>query len=157
MLRSNYLIINKKPQEFETIRIAGRVAVFLGKDGRPLDHGTLVLDDSVYALLSCEQVRTVAFVIDRQGERKVEGVLWQTDGEYREWSSALAAALGRRPVKQDFRIYNYARSIAQKLDEGVRLRVTEAVDESSMTVCPECGMLNPKGTEYCLECGAELP
>ncbi|MBQ6388445.1 MAG: zinc-ribbon domain-containing protein [Mogibacterium sp.] len=25
-----------------------------------------------------------------------------------------------------------------------------------MVKCPECGMLNPAGSEYCLDCGAEI-
>ena len=41
-------------------------------------------------------------------------------------------------------------------DAGVQVKIADAVDESEMLVCPECGMLNPKGSEYCLDCGAEL-
>lgn len=53
MITSNYLIINKKPQKFSSMRIAGRAAVFLDADGRPLDFGVLALDESIYAMLEC--------------------------------------------------------------------------------------------------------
>ena len=44
----------------------------------------------------------------------------------------------------------------EKLRDGVQIKVTDALDTSDMEVCPECGMLNPKGSPYCLDCGAEI-
>ena len=55
MITSNYLIINKKPQKFSTMRIAGKAAVFIDTDGRPVDFGVLALDDSIYTMLVCAQ------------------------------------------------------------------------------------------------------
>lgn len=156
MITSNYLIINKKPQKFTGMRIVGRAAVFLDAGGKPVDFGVLALDDSIYTMLVCNTFRLVMLVIDRHGERRVEGIFWLTDEDFEACVSGISEAAGIRPSVQDTKISSYAWSIAAKLDQGVRIRVTDAVDDSDMTVCPECGMLNPKGAEYCLECGAEL-
>ena len=157
MLASNYLIINKKPQKFKEMRIAGRTAVFIAENGRPLDFGVLALDDSIYTMMSCEQVNLMMMVIDRQGSRTVEGIFWQTAEGFEQGADAIKKASGLKISKQDLKINSYAWSIAKKLDEGVRVKVTDAVDASDMVVCPECGMLNPKGSPYCLDCGADLP
>lgn len=156
MLTSNYLIINKRPQKFSSMRIAGKAAVFTDEAGRPVDFGVLALDDSIYTMLVCSEFRLTMLVIDRHGERRVEGIFWLTDEDYEACVSGLAETAGLRPSVQDSKINSYAWSIAKKLDEGVRVKVADALDKSGMTVCPECGMLNPEGAEYCLDCGADL-
>ena len=156
MVRHNYLIINKKPQRFSEMRLAGKTAVFLDEEGRPLDFGVLSLGGPVYAILGCGQVQLLMLVIDKGSERIVEGIFWKNENDYRECAARFEEAAGMRISKQDLRISSYAWSIAKKLDEGVRIKVADAVDTSDMAVCPECGMLNPKGTPYCLDCGAEM-
>ena len=156
MLTNNYLIINKRAQAFSEMKIAGKTAVFVNDAVKVLDFGVTALDDTVYAILTCEEVKLVMLVIDRQGERRVEGIFWKEEDDYRKGAEAIGRASGMRLSKQDLKISSYAWSIAKKLDDGVRIKVTDALDTSDMTVCPECGMMNPKGTPYCLECGAEL-
>lgn len=156
MLKDNYLIINKKPQAFSEMRIAGRTAVFIGADGKPLDFGVLPLDESIYAMMSCRQVKLVMLVTDRQEEIRVTGIFWKKEEDFEDGAARLAAVSGRRMSKQDLKISNYAWAVAKKLEKGVRIKVTDAVNESEMTVCPECGMLNPNNSPYCLDCGAEL-
>lgn len=138
------------------MKLAGRTAVFVDGDGRPIDFGVLPLTDSLYAMMSCDQVRLIMMVTDRQGEHNVIGVLWKDESEYAEDRARLVDAADIRLYRRDLKVNSYAWSIAGKLDDGVRIRLTDAVDESEMAVCPECGMLNPKGTPYCLECGSEL-
>lgn len=155
MLTNNYLIINKKARVFSDIRIAGRTAVFLDREGRPVDFGVLPLD-SVYAMMSCEEVSLLMMVTDRQNVHDVIAVFWKDGSEYAEECRRFGRVADRKIFRQDLKINSYAWSIAGKLDEGVRIKVTDAVDESDMAECPECGMMNPKGTPYCLECGCEL-
>jgi hypothetical protein len=156
MLRNNYFIINKKARVFSGIKIAGKTAVFLDSAGRPADFGVLPLGDSVYAMLSCDEVKLLMIVTDRQGVHDVIGVFWKDEEDFESECPRLGNAAGMKIYRRDLKINSYAWSIAGKLDEGVRIRVAEAVDESDMTECPDCGMLNPKGTPYCLECGCEL-
>ena len=156
MLKNNYLIINKKARVFDGMKIAGRTAVFLDKDGRPIDHGVLPLDGSVYAMMSCAEVGLLMMVTDRHGVHDVIGVFWRDGEDYGTECRKLGDAAGMRIYRQDLKISSYAWSIADKLNTGVRIKVTDAVDEADMCGCPECGTLNPKGTPYCLECGCEL-
>ena len=156
MLDSNYLIINRKPQRFDTIRIAGRTAVFLDAEGRPLDYGVIPLDNSVYAALCCEEVMNITLITDKAGIINVVTILWHTMQGYKDGHEQLGRILGRHISVQNKKLNRYAEAIAEKLALGVKLRVTDAVDESEMAVCPECGMKNPPGSRYCLDCGAEI-
>ena len=156
MLKNNYLIINRKARVFDGMRIAGRTAVFLDKEGRPVDFGVLPLSDSVYAMMSCAEVKLLMMVTDRHGVHDVIGIFWKDGNDFETGCSGMSSIAGTRIFRRDFKINSYAWSIAEKLKSGVRIKVTDTVDESDMIVCPECGMLNPKGTPYCLECGCEL-
>ena len=156
MIKYNYLIINKKPQRFSEMRLAGKTAVFLNGEGRPLDFGVLPLDSSIYTMMNCDQVQLMMLVIDKAGGQTVEGIFWKDEEEYSSGCRRLAETAGLKISKQDLRINSYAWSIAEKLRDGVQIKVTDALDTSDMEVCPECGMLNPKGSPYCLDCGAEI-
>lgn len=156
MLDSNYLIIDREPQRFSTIRAAGRTMVFLDAEGKPLNYGVIKLDDNVYAALCCEEVNNITLVTDRSGIRNVITILWDTDEGYQEGFDLISGMLGRHISVQNKKINRYAEAIVEKLRLGIRLRVTDAIDETRMAVCPECGMLNPPGSPYCLDCGAEI-
>lgn len=157
MLDSNYLIINRHPQKFSGMRIAGRAAVFTGPDGRVLDYGVVILDSSVYAALFCDEVRNVTLVTDRDGRQDVITILWMTEEGYTSGLEALRSCLsGIHFSPQNTRLNRYAEAVAEKLSLGVKLRITDVVRASDMVECPECGMLNPAGSQYCLDCGAEI-
>ncbi|MBE6040059.1 MAG: hypothetical protein E7219_03740 [Clostridiales bacterium] len=156
MVRNNYFIINKKARIFSDIKFAGDNIVFVDEAGKVLDFGVLPLAGSVYAIMSCDAVRLLMLITDRQDMHNVIGIFWKDEGEYETRSREIGDRAGMKIYRQDLRISSYAWSVAEKLDSGVRLRVTDAVDKSDMITCPECGMLNPKGTPYCLECGEDL-
>ena len=156
MIDSNYYIVNRRAQRFAEMKLTSKAAIFLDEKGRPVDFGVLALKDSLYAAVYCDEVRNITFITDRGGIHDVVTILWNTDEGYREGFESLRAVSGKTFYRQNKKLNRYAESIAEKLDIGVRIRVTDAVDESAMEVCPECGTLNPKGTPYCLDCGAEL-
>lgn len=156
MIRDNYLIINKKAQKFRDIRIAGHAAVFTDDKNKPLNYGVLALDESIYAIMCCDEHHALALVLDKGSSRSVEIIMWENGDTYSEHKSRISGVLNRRISIQDYKFSSYAWQIARKLDEGNRVKVVDALDESSMAVCPECGMLNPAGSRYCLDCGAEI-
>lgn len=156
MLDSNYLIINRRPQRFSEMRIAGRTAVFTDAGGRILDYGVLRLDDSVYAALFCDEVRNITFVTDKGGRQDVVTTLWLTEDGYRRSLESFESILGTHFSSQNKKLNRYAEAVAEKLGLGVKLRITDEVKASDMVKCPECGMLNPAGSSYCLDCGAEI-
>ena len=59
-------------------------------------------------------------------------------------------------TQQNRKINRYAEAVAEKLALGVKLRITDAADSANMVKCPECGILNPPGSIYCLDCGADI-
>ena len=156
MISSNYLIINKKAQSFSDIKFAGHALVFMDAEGRALNYGVLALDSAIYAIMCCDEHNALAIVLDKDGRRSVEIVMWRSDGSYLEGKEKIAAITNKRISKQDYKFSSYAWLVAQKLDEGNRVQIVDAVDVSNMAVCPECGMLNPAGSPYCLDCGAEI-
>ena len=156
MIDSNYYIINRKAQRFSEMRIAGRTAVFMSSDGKVLDYGVLQLGQGVYADLYCDEARNVTFVTCRPGGADVITVLWRTDGEYFRGIEELRKAVAVRFSPQNKKLNRYAEAVAEKLSLGIKLRITDAVNDADMVKCPECGMLNPSGSMYCLDCGAEI-
>lgn len=156
MIQDNYLIINKKAQKFREIRIAGHAAVFTDYENKPLNYGVLALDASIYAIMCCDEHHALALVLDKGGSRSVEIIMWAGSDAYTEHKTRISEILNRRISIQDYKFSSYAWQIARKLDEGNQVKVVDALDESSMAVCPECGMLNPAGSQYCLDCGAEI-
>jgi hypothetical protein len=156
MLDSNYLIINRHPQRFSEMRIAGKAAVFTGSDGKVLDFGVLALGSSVYAALYCDEVRNITFVTDKAGVQNVVTTLWLTEEDYDRALSSFKDVLSMHFSPQNKKLNRYAEAVAEKLSLRVKLRITDAVNAKDMVECPECGMLNPAGSQYCLDCGAEI-
>lgn len=156
MLDSNYLIINSHPQRFSEMRIAGKAAVFTDAEGKVLDYGVLALGSSVYAALYCDEVRNVTLVFDKAGHQDVVTILWLTEEDYEKGLDTLKGVLRMHFSPQNKKLNRYAEAVAEKLALGVKLRITDAVRAADMVECPECGMLNPAGSQYCLDCGAEI-
>lgn len=160
MLESNYVIIDRTPYEFDTIVFDGAKMTIRDASGRDIEQGSLLLDQSVYAALYCDEVRNVTLVINRDGRQTVETLLWCDGAAYEAGKKNIGdvlAAAGVKMSRQNRKLNRYGEEIAKKLAIGVNIQVIDAVQESAMVKCPDCGMLSPRGTEYCMDCGAELP
>lgn len=154
MLDSNYLIIDRQPQQFDRFEIHDGGAAFIKNDGETI--GSISWEE-IYAALFCDDVNNITFVTDKAGTRSVKTVLWCTKNEYISGKEQFRKAVKARFSKQNKKLNRYAEEIAKKLEIGVRIQVIDAVEESNMVKCPDCGMMSLKGTEYCMDCGAELP
>lgn len=154
MLNSNYLIINRKPQPFTNIEMDLETMMFIDEEGNIID--VLVLDDTVFAALYCDEVRNVTLVV-YSNEIRVVTILWTSDAEYEAGRKQIADYLSVPLSSQNKKLNRYGEELAKKLADGVRLQVIDSVDNSAMVKCPDCGMMSPKGTPFCLDCGAELP
>ena len=156
MLESNYHIINRKPFRFSELKVKDSSAVFVCEDGTVETNGVLLLDNCIYAALYCDDVCNITLVSDREGVQTVDTILWTTKEAYLEEKKLLEEAVSVELSRQNKKLNRYAEEIAAKLAIGVRLRVTDVPEENAMVKCPDCGMLSPKGTPYCMDCGAEL-
>lgn len=157
MLTTNYLIINREPFAFDTMKVESDCALFVDKDGKDLNVGPIALGKSVYAALFCDDVRNVTLVDDSNGVQAVETILWVSEDGYRAGKKLIEDALAVRMSRQNKKLNRYGEEIAKKLSIGINIQVIDAVEESAMVTCPDCGMQSPKGTPYCMDCGAELP
>ena len=156
MLNSNYIIIDRKAHRFEKIRFAAKTALFTDIKERPVDHGTLSLNECVYALMKCEEAKNISLVLDKKTEHHVVTLLFVSLEKYEIALGQIETITNMKASKQNLKINRYAESICEKLANGVRLKVTDSIERSNMLECSSCGMLNPSGTRFCYECGEEM-
>ena len=154
MLKTNYLIINREVQKFSEMKMFGGSVEFFGIEGNVFKQ--ITLDKSVYAGLYCDEVHNVTLVVDKEGHQDVITILWCSEPEYQACKQTIENSLSMKLSRQNIKLNRYAEDIAAKLANGVKLLVVDAPMENDMVECPECGMMSPKGTPYCVDCGAEL-
>ena len=128
MIDSDYYIINRKPQRFREMRIAGRTAIFLNSEGKVLDYGVLQLGQSIYAALYCDEVKNVTFVTCSSGGADVVTVLWQTAEGYSRGLEELRRATAVRFSPQNKKLNRYAEAVAEKLIDMINLYPSESSD-----------------------------
>lgn len=154
MLDSNYIIVNREAMKFsKMVFVDDKASFFSNLDSAVCE---IPMRESIYATLFCDGTRNITFVIDRAQTQDVITVLFVENSEYVEFKNQLQNAYHLELSKQNIKINRYAESIAEKLANGVKLHVTAAIDNSDMVECPECGMMNTKGSPYCMDCGADL-
>lgn len=135
MLTNNYIIINRKPQPFDSFDIGA------------------IAGQSIYAALYCDEVRNVTLVTTNCD---VITILWKNEEDYRKGLKDIESAVTVPMSVQNIKLNRYAEEIAKKLSIGVELKVVDAAESQEMVECPECGAMNPKGSPYCMDCGADL-
>ena len=131
MTKSNFLLIDRKPQVLEEVIPGEKGLIFLGKDRRILDHGVLVMDSGVRAA----------------AKEKYEKVRDAVKKDYPKLEMS----------PQNKKLNRYAERLMEKLKDGQEVRIVDAVRAEDVVICPECGVQCAPGSQYCMECGAELP
>lgn len=154
MLEKNYIVINREAKVFANVSFADDLITFSDAENRIIEN--ISINESLYAALYFDEACNVTFVIDRMNEQTVITVLWSVRNAYDEFKKTLANKYHIELSKQNNKINRYAESIAEKLANGVKLKIVDAVDNNDMVECPECGMMNTKNSPYCMECGADL-
>ena len=159
MLKTNFAIINREPFAFTSLSIEGQNLRIVGANGSDTAGSPLALDASIYAALYCDDVQNVTLVVNKDGVQTVETLLWCDEAGYEAGKKNIGdvlATAGVRMSRQNKKLNSLGEEIAKKLAIGVEIAVIDAVEESAMVTCPDCGMQSPKGTPYCMDCGAEL-
>lgn len=158
MTKRNFLLINRKPQEFENVLLGKKGIILQGKDGKVLNNGVLVLDDTVRAMLYCEEVRNITFLVTKPGAYGIETLIFTEKVLYQKVLRGIEEKFPNLEISpQNKKLNRYAERLMEKLRDGQDVRLVDAVKESDMIICPECGVQCAPGTPYCMECGAELP
>jgi len=152
-----FFLIDRKPQELSKGTAGKNGLILQGPDGRVLDNGVIVMNDSVRAVLYCEEVKNITFLVKQAGKYAVETLIF---GRREEFRTLLDQIRNRYPgteiSRQNRKINRYAERIREKLNDGAEVRIVDAVREEDVVICPECGAQCAPGTPYCMECGAEL-
>lgn len=154
----NFLLIDRVPRRFRAVTAGGKGLILTDDDGKVPDNGILIMDEAVYACLYCDAVRNITMILDRPGQYRLTTLLFAEESSYREVLETMRKSWpGIRYSEQNLKINRYAERILEKLREGTRLEIRDAVREEDVVICPECGMQCEPGAAYCMECGAELP
>lgn len=158
MTKSNFLLINRNPQVFEKVLVGQKGIILQDKDGKVLDNGILVLNDTVRAVLYCDEVRNITFLVTKPGAYGIETLIFAQEDLYQEVLKEIKKGFPKLEISpQNKKLNRYAERLMEKLRDGQEVRIVDAVRESEMVICPECGVQCAPGTPYCMECGAELP
>lgn len=158
MRKRNFLLINRKPQAFEKVLLGKKGIILQDGDGKVLDNGILVLDDAVRAVLYCDEVRNITFLVTKPGAYGIETLIFTEEAQYKDVLRKIEKGFPNLEISpQNKKLNRYAERLMEKLRDGQEIRIVDAVKESEMVICPECGVQCAPGTPYCMECGAELP
>lgn len=152
----NYHIVDKKAQFLQELAVGDGWFLARGEDGAVLVPGIIRGGEQVYGILFCDSLRNLTLVL-RTPAVHIVTLIFVEEAAYEEAKALLKTLFqGKRFSAQNFKINSYARSIAEKLADGVELQIVDAVFAESVVVCPECGMQCEPGMAYCMDCGAEL-
>ncbi len=158
MTKSNFLLINRKSQVFEKVLVGQKGIILQDNNGKVLDNGILVLNDTVRGVLYCDEVRNITFLVTKPGDYGIETLIFAEEGPYKDVLQAIEKNFPKLEISpQNKKLNRYAERLMEKLRDGQEVRIVDAVKESDMIICPECGVQCAPGTPYCMECGAELP
>ncbi len=152
---------SKKPQSVTEALFSSRT-IILKKDGSLVEGGIINLISGTYAILYCEDINNIS-IVTTGANSEVLTFFIEDDDEFdstvdsiREVLRTCEASIPLSP--QNIKLNSYAVSIAEKLRNGVELRIVDVRSDDDTVECPSCGAINDwnPSLPYCLECGSPL-
>lgn len=151
----NLYIADKKAQNVFEIEFRGTILEIKDETGILLNAGEIDLNKDLYACLYCVQLRTIVFVINK-GTAYTTSLILDNKVEFEEIVEYLKQECSTEPSEQNAKINGYAKSVVDKLNEGVTIKILDTKEEEKIKCCPVCGMQCDPNIPYCMECGASV-
>ncbi|NLA69972.1 MAG: hypothetical protein GX852_02885 [Clostridiales bacterium] len=153
-------IKERKPTEIESLRISSDIdssEAIIEWNSNKAEIET-VRESEIYAILFCDVLSNITIITDDDLPSYITLVF--TD------SSDYDASLGHLKYNlskikfsaQNIKLTSYAKSIAAKLKDKIKVMIIDAQTENGIVECPSCGVVNDidPSMPYCLECGSSL-
>ena len=150
-------IRDRKAQRISEVMVSPRVIVLKGENS-VLDNGVINMADGIYACLHSADIRYICLVTEGD-DSTVLTLYMDSLSEFEATVEDIQNTCPSLTISpQNFRVSQYAKSVAEKLREGVRLRIQDAQSDENIVECPECGVANEinPALPFCMECGAAL-
>lgn len=151
----------KKPQSVTEALFSSRTIILKNGDSL-VDNGIINLISGTYAILYCEDINNIS-IVTKGDKAEVLTFYIEDDDEFDDTVDEIAKSLRDCEASipfspQNIKLNSYAVSVAEKLRDGVELRIVDAKSDDDAIECPSCGALNDWNPDlpYCLECGAPL-
>ena len=149
LLGKNLFIANKKAQQLQEIEIKGTILETV-----PMED--IDLSKDVYACLYYGQLNTIVFIVQKEIAYMASLVLADAE-QFRDILKRIKEACPSLELsEQNAKINAYAKSLVEKLQEGVAVTVIDIKKETDVKCCPVCGMQCDPNIPYCMECGASV-
>jgi len=129
----------------------------LYRNGAPLTNGVLDAAGGIYACLTYER-RMFITMITSGGDSQLVHLIFKDKVEYEQTLALIKNEFGLRVSTQDGKLVSYARSISEKLHDGIEIAIFDAQKEDDFVLCPSCGAKNKYDASmpYCMDCGEPL-
>ena len=144
----NYCIVNKKPQQFQTIEF--------GEQNLIIENKTSVAVKEIYACLHCEELRNITLIVKSDQVYNVT-LVFEDVKKFQKILKSLQESYPTMEVsQQNKKINGYAAAVIEKLSEGIENGIVDTKEQDNIKYCPICGMECDPNIPYCMECGAEV-
>jgi len=149
-------IYQMKPQRFDEAK-ASDGTLSLTNNGTLLSFGRINVNSNVYACLTYERRMFITFITDGR-DSDIVHLIFKNSEEYSNTLSLIKDNLKLKVSPQDGKLVSYARSISDKLRDGIQINIFDAQNDEDFVTCPSCGAKNKydPSMPYCMDCGESL-
>lgn len=152
----NLYIVDKKSQQAEKVEVQGTVLMLQDKEGMVLEHGKLDLKQDLYVCLYCRKLKYISYIVNK-GRVFAASFIMEDEEQFEMTLKIITEACPEMKLsEQNAKISAYAKSLVEKLQEGVAVTVIDTKKETDVKCCPVCGMQCDPNIPYCMECGASV-